>query len=235
MTPSQPAVSNTLGQQVSEALELQILSGALAPGQRLNADDLAESFGVSRIPVREALRSLNAAGWIEIRPRHGAFVRERSLQELDDLFHIRGILEAEAASLAAAHRTEEHLVAMAAAHDDLVAGNKSGDPVAAAEANSRFHRAVAEASGNTVLADVNEQLAKRIRWYFATVAEARAAHSAEEHAELLRAIRDEDAATASQLAREHVLRTSALVRDALRAELHDSVPEAAGDDAAVGS
>jgi DNA-binding GntR family transcriptional regulator len=226
MTQTEPAVSNTLGQQVSEALELQILSGTLPPGQRLNADELAEAFGVSRIPVREALRSLNAAGWIEIRPRHGAFVRERSLQELDDLFHVRGMLEAEAARLAAKHRSEEHLVAMAAAHDDLVAGNRSGDPVAAAEANSRFHRAVAEASGNAVLADLNEQLAKRIRWYFATVAKARARHSAEEHAELLRAIRNGDARTASRLAREHVMRTSSLVREALRAELH---PEHDGD------
>jgi DNA-binding GntR family transcriptional regulator len=220
MTDPQPAVSNTLGQQVSEALELQILSGVLPPGQRLNADELAESFGVSRIPVREALRSLHAAGWIEIRPRHGAFVRERSLQELDDLFHVRGMLEAEAARLGAKHRSEEHLIAMAAAHDDLVAGNQSNDPVAAAEANSRFHRAVAEASGNAVLADLNEQLAKRIRWYFATVAKARAGHSAEEHAELLRAIREEDARRASRLAREHVVRTSSLVREALRAELH---------------
>ena len=109
-------ISDTLGQQVSAALEQQILAGMLAPGQRLNADELASEFGVSRIPVREALRSLNASGWIEIRPRHGAFVRRRSLREPEDLFHVRAMLEAEASRLAAKNRTEAQLELIAQAH-----------------------------------------------------------------------------------------------------------------------
>ena len=211
--------SDTLGQQVSAALEQQILEGVLAPGQRLNADELASAFGVSRIPVREALRSLNATGWIEIRPRHGAFVRRRSLQELDDLFHVRAMLEAEASRLASKHRTEAQLELIAQAHRDLVESNRRHDATVTAEANSRFHRAVADASGNVVLGDLTDQLAKRIRWYFATVASTRGVHSAEEHAAILDAVRAGDARTAARLTREHVTRTSSLVREALRSEL----------------
>ena len=219
MSDGRVAISDTLGQQVSVALEQQILNGTLLPGQRLNADDLAQAFGVSRIPVREAHQSLNAAGWVEIRPRHGAFVRQRSLQELDDLFHVRSMLEAEAARLAAKHRSKAPLDAIKAAHDELVVSIRGADTVGAAEANSRFHRAVADASGNLVLADITEQLAKRIRWYFATVAKSRASHSAEEHFDILSAIRNGDGRTAAKLAKEHVTRTSTLVREALRAEL----------------
>lgn len=219
MTEASVAISDTLGQQVSVALEQQIVSGVLAPGQRLNADELAQTFGVSRIPVREALRSLNAAGWVEIRPRHGAFVRQRSLRELDDLFHVRSMLEAEAARLAAKHRPASPLEEMQAAHDELVVSIREADPVGSAEANSRFHRAVADASGNLVLADITGQLAKRIRWYFATVAKFRASHSAEEHNEILTAISDGDGRIAAKLAREHVTRTYSLVRESLRAEL----------------
>jgi DNA-binding GntR family transcriptional regulator len=223
MADARATISDTLGQQVSVALEQQIVSGALAPGQRLNADELAQSFGVSRIPVREALRALSAAGWIEIRPRHGAFVRPRSLQELDDLFHVRSMLEAEAARLAAKEHAGESLADIKLAHDDLAQAIRRSDSVAAAEANSRFHRAVADASGNLVLADLTDQLAKRIRWYFATVAQSRATHSAEEHSEILAAITGGDGRTAARLAREHVTRTSGLVRDALRSEIDAEV------------
>jgi DNA-binding GntR family transcriptional regulator len=215
-------ISDTLGQQVSAALEQQILAGMLAPGQRLNADELASEFGVSRIPVREALRSLNASGWIEIRPRHGAFVRRRSLRELEDLFHVRAMLEAEASRLAARNRTEAQLELIAQAHRDLVESNRRQDATATAEANSRFHRAVADASGNVVLGDLTDQLAKRIRWYFATVARTRGVHSAEEHSTILDAVRDGDARAAAKLTREHVTRTLSLVRDALRSELTEA-------------
>ena len=217
------AVPDTLGQQVSDALEQQILEGVFAPGERLNADEIASGFGVSRIPVREALRSLNASGWVEIRPRHGAFVRRRSLIELEDLFHVRGMLEAEAALLAAPNRTDAHLREMEEAHEDLISANRAGDTTATAEANSRLHHVVAEASGNVVLADLADQLAKRIRWYFATVASYRAVHSAEEHAQIIEAVRSRDGRAAAKLTREHVARTSELVREALRTELDAEV------------
>ncbi|MFM7717950.1 MAG: GntR family transcriptional regulator [Actinomycetota bacterium] len=219
MVDARLPVADTLGGQISEAIERDILRGILRPGQRLNADDIAQAFGVSRIPVREALRSLDAAGWVEIRPRHGAFVRERSPKELEDLFHVRSMLETDAAALAAARRDPAGIAEMDAARLEMQAASDAGDADAAGEANTRFHRAMALASGNEVLAALAEQLAKRIRWYFATVASTRSSHSAREHAAMVDAIRSGDGATAASLVREHVARTAELVQARLAEEL----------------
>ena len=219
MVDSEVRIADTLGGQISEAIERDILRGVLRPGQRLNADDLAQTFGVSRIPVREALRSLDAAGWVEIRPRHGAFVRDRSTKELEDLFHVRAMLESDAAGLAAARRDPDGLAEMDAARAEMQAASEAGDAEGAAEANTRFHRALARASGNDVLGTLAEQLAKRIRWYYATVAATRSSHSALEHAAMLDAIRRGDSDTASRLVREHIGRTAELVQTQLREEL----------------
>lgn len=219
MSDTRLPIADTLGGQISESLERDIILGVLRPGQRLNADDLAQAFGVSRIPVREALRSLDAAGWVEIRPRHGAFVRERSLGELINLFHVRSLIEAEAASLAAARRDADGIAEMEAARREMQAASEAGDPAASAEANSRFHRAMASASGNEVLADVADRLAKRVRWYYGTVASTRSIHSVREHAAMLDAIRAGDCVLASRLAREHIARTAEQVQARLGEEL----------------
>lgn len=211
----------TLGDQVYTVLEEAIIVGALQPGQRLRAEELARHFGISRIPIRETLRALDANGWIDLRPRHGAYVRSRTDEELSDLFQVRLVLEGEASMRAAERRTEEQLQEMDAF---VAAGRKAAarshqDDVG--RINTEFHRLVAVSAHNTVLADLLDGLSKRVRFYFATVAPDRGKTSVEEHAELVAAIRRCDGEGAARIARAHITRTQAAVHKTMTRRADD--------------
>lgn len=160
--------ATTLPNRLYAELEAAIIQGALQPGQRLHADDLAAHFGVSRVPVREALSSLGQAGWVEIKPRHGVHVREHSVAELKDLFEFRADVEALVARWAAQRRTPEDLVKL----EQAVATTR----VAVAERTDDqgigfvgFREALRQAAHNGVLASTSADLEKRARFYFSTV------------------------------------------------------------------
>lgn len=210
----------TLAEQLYTVLEQAIIEGSLAPGQRLHADDLAAHFGVSRIPLRETLRALDANGWIEIRPRQGAYVRERSVAELEQLFEVRLILETASVRVAAKRRTDEHLATL----DERVARGReavaAGDHRLVAQINSEFHQIVARCSGNAVLSELLEALGLRVRWYFGTIGQGRTRHSIEEHAEIVDALRRHDPDQAEKIVRDHIEATRDAVSEAVAAEAH---------------
>lgn len=203
--------SSTLGDRLYDVLEEAIIAGVLQPGQRVHADDIAQHFGISRIPVRETLRALDAAGWIELRPRHGAYVRRRTAAELASLFEVRLVLEAEAARWAAERRTDEHLTDLGRFVDAGRAAVRAGDLEEVARLNTLFHNTVARAADNEVLASLLEGLAKRVRFYFATVTTTRARKSVSEHAALVDALRAHDGGTAARITREHIETTRSAV------------------------
>ncbi|MER7279262.1 GntR family transcriptional regulator [Dactylosporangium sp. NPDC000244] len=192
------------GDRVRQVLQEAILESVLPPGAHLNADSLAKQLGVSHIPVREALRSLAADGWIEQRPHAGAFVRERSEHELADLFETRQLLESQSAALAAERRGPAQLAALDAMLAEQAA---TGDPVELARINARFHVLVAECSQNELMSGFVRVLSLRARFYFSTVAPHRAVSSLREHTALVDAIRRRDAAEAARIARAHVRST----------------------------
>jgi len=208
--PSIPGSGN-LPDQVAARLEQAIIEGTLQPGQRLSADELAQHFGVSRIPVREALRGLHANGWVRIEPRMGVYVRTHDPQELRDLFETRLFLEEHAVRLAAERRTDEQLARLEELVDAGHAAVKSDDPAQVGRVNTAFHEALVSCTGNTVLAEILRGLSQRVRWYYATVTNQRGTGSMEEHAELVEAIRARDAARAASLIRRHIETTRAAV------------------------
>ena len=185
--------ASDLPSQLSGILEEAIVSGVLAPGQRLRAEALATHYGVSRIPVREALRSLEAAGWVKIKPRYGVYVAERSEEELSALFDVRAVLEAHVARRAAERRTPEDLVALR-------------------HAVELSRRAAAH---NSVLEATVSSLAKRARFYFATVAEQLGRDWVDTHEQLLDAVERQDGATAARVSAEHIEETGRAVRELL--------------------
>src|SRR5688572_17864341 len=95
-----------LRDQVYAALEELIINRTLRPGDRLLEAELADQLKVSRNPVREALTILAHAGWVDLRPRHGAVVHTPTMKEVDDFFQVRRALEEEGARLAAQHGTD---------------------------------------------------------------------------------------------------------------------------------
>jgi DNA-binding GntR family transcriptional regulator len=207
--------AGTLSDRVFAALEHAIIEGELPAGMRLRADELASRFQISRIPVREALRSLATEGWVELRPRHGASVRSRTNAELEELFEMRLILEVGAAGRAAERRTEHDLGRL----DELVAaGNAAvaaGDGAEFARINERFHMLVTECAHNETLTLFAQRIGKRVRFYYKTVVTGRGRASAAEHAEIVDAIRRQDGKRAAELTASHVEATQRALRAVL--------------------
>lgn len=203
--------------RVRAELEELILSGGVAAGGRINADDHARRAGVSHIPVREALRALHAEGWIVLRPHQGAFVRERDPRELADLFEARLQLEGDAAFLAAQRRTAAQLDALDTVLDRQAA---LSDPVALSRINAEFHVLLGSCSQNAVLTEYLRDLSKRVRFYFVPAAARRRERSLAEHRAIVDAVRRRDAQGARDLVRAHVSSTRSDVERALTAAGH---------------
>ena len=206
-----------LPSQINGLLEEAIVSGALLPGQRLRAEALAEHYGVSRIPVREALRSLEAAGWVKIRPRYGVYVAERSEQERRDLFDVRAVLEGHVARRAAEHRSDADLAELARAVRASKRAAERRDGADLTALSGRFYAALRAATHNAVLQATAEGLAKRARFYFAPVADELGAEWVETHEHLLAAVEAGDADRAERISREHVEATGQAVERLLAA------------------
>lgn len=143
------------GQTHTERLRAElaedIACGRLAPGAALDETSLAERFGVSRTPVREALRELAAAGLVAYRPHHGAVVASLDAQRLEEMFAVMAELEAMCAASAAAAMTAPERQELAAMHEASAELVRMGDLAAYRDANDRFHEFIYAASRNRFL------------------------------------------------------------------------------------
>jgi len=211
---TQKLSSTTLSTEIDQRLERAIIEGRFRPGQRLITEDLAADFGVSRIPVREALRALDAAGWVEIRPRHGVYVRRWSRSELQQLFDVRTLLEGEAAWLAAKRRTEDHVLQLKTNVVDYERAIRHDAPDVP-ELNRQFHRIISRATANRVLDEHLDVIGRRVQWYFFSVTAGRSLESAREHRDLLAALEAQDSAESKKLMIAHVGRTRNAVASVL--------------------
>ncbi len=209
----------SLPARIHELLEQAIIEGAFKPGTRMHADKIAAQYGVSRIPVREALRSLHEAGWVDIRPRYGVYVRERSEEELQQLFEARSVIEGSIAGWAAdRHRTAD-LRTLRRVVGDSEKAAKRGDEQALDRLGREFYAAMRAAAGNDVVAAVAANLEKRARFYFSMVAGDLGADWVSVHRELLALVHARDSRGAEALSRRHILDTGRAVADLLAAQV----------------
>ncbi|MDS1269601.1 GntR family transcriptional regulator [Lipingzhangella sp. LS1_29] len=196
-----------LRESAYEALLELIVRRELEPGRHLVESELAQLLGVSRQPVREALQRLNTEGWVDLRPGFGAFVHQPTADEAEQLFHVRGLLETESARLAAEHHTQEGLTHLRELLGCGYRAVEQGDIEAVVTANADLHRRITELSGNAVLAELAERVARRVRWYHTSVAAQRGRRAWDEHAAIIEAIAERDAVEAARLMHEHTERT----------------------------
>ena len=131
---------------VLSELRRLILTGALSPGQPIRQDALADLLGVSRVPIREALKILEGEGQVEYRPRRGYVVSELSVEDLSEIYRLRRLLETEAARQAVKLITDEEVVTLEQAEVEVEEAGQAGDVVAIAAANRRFHFIIFEAA-----------------------------------------------------------------------------------------
>ncbi len=203
--------AGTLPERIHEILEDAIIQGVFAPGERLHTDRLAAQYGVSRIPVREAMRSLHEAGWIDIRPRYGAYVRKRSEQEMSQLFEARAVIEAAIAEWAAQRRTAEDLDALRRVVERSRRLLEVGDDAALERSGSEFYAAMRVAAHNDVLGTLSTELHKRARFYFSMIAGDLGSDWVSLHEQIADLVARGDGAEAGRLARRHVLDTGEAV------------------------
>jgi DNA-binding GntR family transcriptional regulator len=189
---------------VQQMLLEAILTRVLVPGERLLIDEIAAHFGISKIPVREAVKALVASGWLESQPRRGTYVPTLSEQELREVFEMRRVLEPYAARKAAERRTQDHLAELRELIAEGTESIKRRDILSNSRINSRFHSVIAEAVGNRILCDSLKDLQARIRRYYVEIDWKIRRDSFAEHKHLFEAIRDQDSDRAEKLTNEHI-------------------------------
>ncbi|GGK40097.1 GntR family transcriptional regulator [Nocardia camponoti] len=199
-------------QQVCRAIRDDIIRGDFTSGQRLTEDTLAERYGVSRVPVREALRTLEAEGFASSRPYAGTFVAELTEVEAADLLEIRALLEPLCASRAATRRTPEQLGRLKELTSLGQEAVRDGRLDELARLNSRFHEVLAEASGSALLTQLITQLSWKIAWVYAVELPRRAEDSWHEHEQICAALEAGDADRARAVVAEHIAHADSAYR-----------------------
>lgn len=188
--------------RVAAWLRDAILDGVREPGSRLIERDLAGEFGVSRVPVRDALKVLEAEGLVELRPRTWAIVREFTAADLSDLDEVRQVLEPMAFRLAAQRHRRDGLDRLERALREEQDSARQHDRIVSRRAAADFHEIVVELADNNLLVQLMNSIRSRLRW--SLVQHDDLGHIADEHVALFEAIRDRDAERASELALLHV-------------------------------
>jgi len=209
--------AGTTADAVYTALRRRILDGKLAPGQRLRSDALATDLAVSRTPVREALRKLEAEGLVDA-SKSGLVVRQLTEEDLTEVFYLREALEGMAARLAAENATRAEVDELAALVEDMDAAAARRDVAGLRGLTGEFHALVCRASRNKRLIQALTTLLDHVRQVQSSTLfiAGRAADAVEEHRSLVRAIARRDPDRAEALARELRRKTLALRREMLR-------------------
>ena len=202
-----------LREMVYEELKMQILKGSIVPGTRMMEVELAEEMGVSRTPIREAIRKLEKEGLVTIEPRRGAYASMISTDDMVEILEVRQDLEGLAAFFAASRMKPEQMEELrevSAKYNEAVKAGSMEDMI---KSDTRFHRIIVDSCHNKILVQMIEQLQElvlRFRYIYYDNFK-RAENMPEEHAAILDAIASGDADKARAAADVHIDRLKQLV------------------------
>lgn len=196
-----------LYQEVAERLRQRIFAHELTPGTWIDEQKLAEQYGISRTPLREALKVLASEGLVELKPRRGCYVTEISPQDLDDIFPLMAMLEGRCASEAVSRAGPEDIGTLREIHERLEQSAREGKIDAFFEANQEFHRKIQELSGNRWLLSVIQDLRKvlKLSRLHSLSLEGRLQQSLEEHRTIMAAMEAGNPAAAENIMHDHLL------------------------------
>ena len=210
---------DTLQQRVAQRLRELLIQGQLPPGAKLNERELCERLGVSRTPLREAVRLLAAEGLVTLDPGRGAFAPVLSREDIAHTFDVIAVLEGLAAERAAAHITEAELAELRALQLEMQAAYERRDLPNYYRLNARIHDLLSEAAHNPVLRATWRQLNARMHAlrFRSNQDEAKWAHALKEHAQMIDALQARDGAALRELMIQHLHRKRDVVLEQLAA------------------
>ncbi len=200
-----PLARRALYQDVADSLRRQIFARRLEPGSWIDELKLAAEFGISRTPLREALKLLAAEGLVTMKLRRGAYVTEVSADDVTQVYHLLGLLESDAAGTVAARATDAQRAQLSELHQRLE--QQAGQRDAFFATNELFHMALLEIAGNRWALHMVTDLRKvmKLNRHHSLFKQGRLEQSLAEHRALMRALLAGDADAATRLMRAHFL------------------------------
>lgn len=210
----------SLHEDVTEALREMIVSGELALGQKIPERELCEAYGVSRTPLREALKVLATDGLVTLEPNRGAWVSQITIEDLDEVFPVLGALEALAGDLACRNARDAEIEDIRKLHEEMLKRYEARDLDRYFTINRRIHEAILVAARNETLVTHYSSLAARVTRsrYIASMTAERWQRAVEEHEEIMRALEARDGPRLAAILRAHLENKRATVRDWLMAQ-----------------
>ena len=201
-----PIARPALHDEAAVRIRDMIAEGQLAPGSKIAERELCEAFGISRTPLREALKVLAREGMLVLLPHRGARVAELTDEDTADIFRVMGVLEGLAGELACENIGEAALAGIRALHSEMLAHFNRGDRPSYFRANQAIHDAIFAATGNAVLCRIYEGLRGRVRHarYMANVTLRRWEEAVREHGEILDALERRDGPRLRDLLQRHL-------------------------------
>lgn len=207
MRPDTPVISRgTLHDELVEHLRDLIVRGTLAPGSKVQEQILCDQYGVSRTPLREALRSLAAEGLVVLTPRRGAAIAEVTRRDLEEAFPIVGALEALAGELACQNVTDVEIDRARLLQRQLVEAHDREDLAKYSAANAEIHQLILSAAGNPTLTQLLKSLDGRVRRarYMVNISGVRWAAAVAEHQVILEALEARDGKKLGEILKVHI-------------------------------
>ena len=211
----------SLHNQVVDQLREMIVHGELEPGTKIVETELSKFLGISRTPLREALKILALDGLVEILPHKGARVKPFSVEEIDYLFDVIAVLEGLAAEQAAKFITHKQMSDLEHLHETMRGHYLNRDRDSYFEINTEIHEALINGAANPILSELHSRLMLRARRgrYMAILEQERWEEAMTEHDELMAALRRKDSVSAGAVWRKHLIHTGNTVSKVLNAGL----------------
>ncbi len=221
-----PFLNENLAQKVADLIRQSILTGELKSGEKIPQDELAEAYGVSRMPIREALVILNYEGLVNLEPRRGAWVAPMTLQTVDESYAMRHWAEPQAVFLSVPRLTSDDFASLQHAVGALEEAERRGDPSTFIRANADFHRILRSRCPWPKLTALVDSLWKGFPPLSPQFVSGQMAQDHDEHQRLLRAAQTGHPDQAKQVMEHHIKRSWNMARTHFR-ELGwpDSPPE----------
>ena len=215
----------TLREKILETIRDAILKGTMKPGERVSEPDLAERFGISRTPIREAFRQLESEGYLHVVPRKGAVVASLSERDIEEFYAIKIILEGFAARMAADKLTDKDIDRLESINERLEKTKDEGDVKKFFRVHNEFHELFIKAAGNDKLYDmINQLVMKFSRLRLASLSQpGRMEISVEEHRNMIQAFRNHDGKRADSLVRHAAtIGADVLIQSMAQAEINEN-------------